>query len=73
MSFNDKMSDMNVQVCQRLGLNVVAWLVFRRPPVKHSKPARVCSTIDQLRFLQALEDIESDKLSGNVVYECISH
>ena len=55
------------------GLNVVAWLVFRRPPVKHSKPARLCSTIDQQRILQALEDVDNDELSDIGVYECISY
>ena len=55
------------------GLNVVKWLVFRRPPVKHSKPARMCSTKNQKRILQALEDFDSDECSDIGVYECSSH
>ena len=41
--------------------------------MKYSNPARVCSTVDQQRILQALEVVDIDKLSGNGVYECISH
>ena len=55
------------------GLNGVAWLVFRRPTVMYSNLARVCSTIDQQRILQALENVDIDKLSGNGVHECIRH
>ena len=52
------------------GLNSVAQLVFQGPTVKSSNHARVCSSLDKQRVLQALGDVHIDNLSGNGVYEC---
>ena len=43
-------------------------------PAKRSKPAKSCSTRDQLSILAALEDVDSDELSyiDIDVYKCSS-
>ena len=74
MSSNDKMSDKNVEVYQsrRFICSEVARVSEGRP-VMHSKPTRMCSTNDQKRILQALEDLDCDERSDIGVYECSTH